>query len=115
MPTVKRDYLEQMSHSADWFDSEYANNVATQVPILIHPSRSPHWDAVPRQGARAMTFERLADLRAAVHGFATALESDERYRDAGAVEANLRQFHLNAGALKEKWTQDFLPPAAQTS
>ncbi len=110
-PTISRDSLEQLSHSADWFDAENNGRAVTQTPILIHPSRTPSWDAVPRQGATIMTFDRLADLRAAVHGFANALTSSERYRDRAAVEANLREFHLTAGELTQKWTQDFLPPA----
>lgn len=107
--TISRDYLEQLSHSADWFDAENNGRAVTQTPILIHPSRTPHWDAVPRQGAVVMTFDRLADFREAVQGFANALTTGERYRDRASVEANLRQFHLTAGELTQKWTQDYLP------
>jgi hypothetical protein len=111
--TIKRDYLGQLSHSADWFEAAYHSPSLTQTPILIHPSRTPNWDASPRQGARVMTFDRLAELREAVRGFAAALEGGERFRDPTAVEANLRQFHLNAGELTQQWTQDFLPSAPQ--
>lgn len=112
--TIKRDYLGQLSHSADWFEAAYPSPSLTQIPVIIHPSRTPNWDATPRQGARVMTFDRLAELRDAVQGFAAALESGERFRDPAAVEANLRQFHLNASDLTQKWTQDFLPPASQS-
>ncbi|KAB1661558.1 DEAD/DEAH box helicase [Pseudoclavibacter sp. CFCC 13796] len=111
--TISRDYLGQLSGSADWFDATYAGTSFTQVPILIHPSRTPNWDATPRQGARIMSFERLKELRDAVKNFAVALADKERFRDQTAVGANLRQFHLSADELTQQWTQDFLPQASQ--
>jgi len=100
-----------LSHSADWFESENNGRIVTQIPILIHPSRTPNWDAVSRQGAVVMTFERLGALRDAVEGFATALTSGERFRVQADVQTNLQHFQLTAGQLTPKWTQDFLPAA----
>jgi len=108
---ISREYLEQLSHSADWFESENNGRIVTQIPILIHPSRTPNWDAVSRQGAVVMTFERLGALRDAVEGFATALTSGERFRVQADVQTNLQHFQLTAGQLTPKWTQDFLPAA----
>ncbi|WP_146083734.1 hypothetical protein [Rathayibacter sp. AY1C6] len=38
---VSRKYLEPLSHSADWFDSEYPEGRYFGVPVMIHPSRQP--------------------------------------------------------------------------
>ena len=110
---VSRDYLEQLSHSMDWFEADYPEPRHAAVPVMIHPSRQPMWDAVPRQGARVMTFARLERLRDAVGGFTAALLPDAGYTSKEAVAQNLSQFGLNAGALQQRWTEPFLPAAAQ--
>lgn len=108
---VSRDNLEQITHSADWFDQRYPE--FEQLPLLIHPSRTPMWDAVPRKTARAVTFEKLADLRDAVRGFAAALCVDNGYRSAATVKANLQQFGLAAADLEQRWTQKFTEAGAR--
>lgn len=108
---VSRDNLEQLSHSIDWFDDAYSEPRHTAVPILIHPSRQPMWDARPRQGARVMTFDKLTQLREAVRRFATALLSNSDYERSGEVGKNLVQFGLIASQLEQRWTEEFLPPA----
>lgn len=108
---VSREYLEQLSHSADWFEAEYPEPRYTALPLMIHPSRQPHWDAVPRQGARVMTFEKLAAFREALHAFATAIAGADRYRDPSAVGQNLTEFGLTSGQLEQRWSQEFLAPA----
>jgi len=110
---VSRDNLEQLSHSMDWFDGEYSEPRHTAAPILIHPSRLPMWDARPRQGARIMTFDKLAQLREAVRRFATALLADANYQRTSVVGENLNQFGLSASQLEQRWTEAFLPPAAR--
>jgi hypothetical protein len=104
---------EQLSHSADWFDAEYNEPRYVGVPILIHPSRVPMWDAVPRQGARIMSFERFAEFRTAFGGFVAALRISDGYQNPTTVGTNLTQFGLNAGSLQQRWTQTFNPPAAR--
>lgn len=107
---VSRDYFEQVSHSADWFDQKYPE--FEQLPLMIHPSRTPMWDAVPRKTARAITFDKLAALRAAVHDFAGALCTDNSFRDRAKVKANLQHFGLAASEIEQRWTQKFTPPGA---
>lgn len=107
---VSREYLEQLSHSIDWFDADYPEPRHTALPVMIHPSRQPMWDAVPRQGARVVTFDRLERLRTAVSGFTAALGPDNGYQSKGAVAENLIQFGLNAGAIQQRWTEPFLAP-----
>lgn len=110
---VSREYFEQLSHSADWFDAEYPEGRHTAIPIMIHPSRQPMWNAVPRHGARVMTFARLEELRTAISGFVGAVQIGDGFRDAAVVSRNLSEFSLNSGALQERWTDDFLPPATR--
>lgn len=108
---VSRDYLEQLSHSVDWFEGEYAESRYTSLPVMVLPSRRPMWDAVPRQGARVMTFDKLEAFRAALRGFATAIASADGYRTGEIVRQNLVAFGLNAGQLEQRWTEEFLPPS----
>ena len=108
---VSREYLEQLSHSADWFDSQYADTGFTELPLLIHPSRLPSWDAVPRKGARVMTFDKLADLRRAISDFSAAIRLNNGYRDAAVVSPNLRHFGLSSTDLEQRWTTNFYEPA----
>ncbi len=110
---ISREYLEQLSHSADWFDALYGDRSQSQLPVIIHPSRVPMWNAVPRQGARVMTFDRLAELRVAFRSFATAVTLGQQYRDVNVVRENLRQFGLNSSALEQRWTETFLPPSTR--
>ncbi|MCD2498496.1 helicase C-terminal domain-containing protein [Microbacterium nymphoidis] len=108
---VSREYLEQVSHSADWFEDKYPG--FEQLPIIIHPSRTPMWDAVPRKTARVMTFARLESLRTAVRGFASAVCLDNAYRDAERVKANLEHFGLAASEIEQRWTQSFTTPGSR--
>jgi len=104
---VSREYLEQLSHSIDWFQRDYSDARFESVPVMIHNSRTPMNNAVPRQGARAMTFVKLSEFRDAVRAFATAIAINDGYRDPATVKTNLTQFNLTSGALENKWTQKF--------
>ncbi|WP_181068020.1 helicase C-terminal domain-containing protein [Rathayibacter sp. AY1A7] len=106
---VSRKYLEQLSHSTDWFDSAYPEARYFGVPLMIHPSRQPMWDAVARQGARALTFARLEQLRTAVSSFAGAIQIGDGFRDATIVGRNLTQFGLSSSQLEQRWTESFSP------
>jgi len=110
---VSLDYLRQLSGSVDWFDSVYTEAEFEAVPILVHPSRQPMWDASARQGARAMTFEKLTDFREAIKQFTAAIRVNNGYLDSSAVGTNLTQFGLAASQLEQRWTQGFKSPAAR--
>ncbi|MDQ4213721.1 hypothetical protein [Microbacterium capsulatum] len=112
---VSRGNLEQLSHSMDWFESEYPEPARTALPVLIHRSKRPMWDAVPRAGARAMTFGKLEQFREAIRGFAAAVSIADGYRYTDTVRQNLVQFGLNSGQLAERWTADFEPPIRRQS
>ncbi|WP_166790175.1 helicase C-terminal domain-containing protein [Cryobacterium sp. Hh11] len=110
---VAQDYLEQLSGSFDWFESVYGDAQFSGVPVLVHPSRQPMWDATPRQGARVMTFERLASFREAIKEFTTAIRVDNGFLDSKVVGINLTHFGLEASQLEQRWTQKFKAPSAR--
>lgn len=99
---ISRSDVEQLSHSMDWFVSQYDQSCEA-TPILVHPSRELRPDAVARVGARVMTFDRLNGLRAAVRGFAISLASRTEILEAD-VKDRLAEFGLLAGQLVERWT-----------
>jgi len=71
------------------------------------------WNAVARQGARVMTFERLALFREAIKGFTIVVRENNGHLDTAVVESNLTQFGLAASMLEDRWTQKFKDPAAK--
>lgn len=105
--SVSREYLRQLSGSADWFESTLGGHGANYVPIIICPSRVPEWNAFPRKNARVMTFNRLAEFRKALRGFVTAITSGDNFINQRAVSTNLEQFNLMSNQLTQKWTQNF--------
>ncbi|WP_053386664.1 helicase C-terminal domain-containing protein [Leucobacter japonicus] len=104
---ISRDNLEQLTHSADWFERDYSDPRYSYTPILIHPSALPMVDAVPRQNARVITFDDLAGLREAVKAFVGAIASPSAMRDEAVIRENLSHLHLSAGQLEQKWTRPF--------
>lgn len=106
---VTREYMEQLSHSVDWFSSQYLSDQTKCVPLMIHPSRRPKWDAVPRKNARVMTFEKLEKFRDAIRLFAKAIIINYRYHQPEEVRKNLVLLGLAASDLEQRWTEDFLP------
>ncbi|KQW06451.1 hypothetical protein ASC66_08165 [Leifsonia sp. Root4] len=104
---VPRKDLEQLSHSMDWFARDYSDVRFTGTPVMIHPSRTPKEDAVPRQGARVMSFERLPEFRSAVRDFASAIAIADGFKHHDIVQRNLTEFHLTGGTIEQKWTQPF--------
>ena len=110
---VSRDYLGQVSRSFDWFESIYGDSQFSGVPVLVAPTRQPMWNAVARQGARAITFERLELFREAIKSFTTAIREENGYTDAAVVGSNLIHFGLEASQLEQRWTQKFKAPSAR--
>ena len=108
---ISRENLAQLSQSVDWFEGEYAEPRYTALPLLIHPSNTPMWNANARQTARVMTFAKLAEFRQALRGFATAIAIGDRYRNPDDVAANMATFGLNAGQMSQRWTEEFASAA----
>lgn len=104
---VSREYLEQLTHSADWFESNYQDPRYSYTPILIHPSSIHAWDAVPRLNARILTFEKLRALRESIQKYSTSLISSSSLSDEEKIRANLEHYGLASGQLKQRWTVKF--------
>lgn len=105
---ISRSNLEQLSHSMDWFEGTYNEPRYTALPLLVHPSRRPMWNAVTRQGAKVMTFAKLELFRDALRGFLTAVLVGESFRSVDAVSKQLAEFGLTASQMESKWTEVFL-------
>ena len=103
---ISRDDLEQLTHSMDWFGAAYNEARYIGTPIIIHPSRQPYFDAVPRQGTRVLTFEKLEGLRQAVRGYAQAISQNSWPPLEETVKLALTQFKLLGSQFIESWTQD---------
>jgi len=104
---ISRTDLEQLTHSADWFESVYTEERFTNTPILIHPSRTPFANAVPRQGARVMAFDKLTGLRQAVRQFVQSVGQGTWPPSEDAVKSSLTQEKLLGSQMESAWTQKF--------
>lgn len=100
---ISRSDIEQLSHSMDWFVEQY-DDTCVATPVLIHKVAVLRPDAAARQGVRVITFEKLADLRTSVRGFAESIGRDQQYADQGTIGQRLLSFNLTAGQFINKWT-----------
>lgn len=102
---IARKDVEQLSHSVDWFIERY-DATCTAVPLLIHRYRTVASDASPRQGARILTFERLAELAEAVRTFARSLTAHGAMSDTDVIAARLLFHHLTSNTFVTYWTNE---------
>jgi len=102
---ISRTDLEQLSHSEDWFRSVYTEERFSSTPIIIHPSRVAFANAVPRQGARVLTFEKLTGLRHAVKNFAQSVSQGAWPPSEQSVKDALTQEKLLGTQISSAWTQ----------
>jgi hypothetical protein len=101
---IARKDIEQLGQSLDWFAGAY-DRTCVPIGVLIHPTRQLHGKATAREGARVMTFSKLAKLRIAVSGFARAVASDNNYGDSTAVADRLAAFKLAGTMIAGHWTE----------
>ncbi|WP_230687067.1 DEAD/DEAH box helicase [Catellatospora vulcania] len=109
--TISKHDLDQLGGSVRW-DAQHHPDVA-QVPILLHPSRTPHILATPVTGMRIVTKEKMELLKLAVRTFATELANGlGRWGDEQAVAAQLTSCKLTGTQLFLHYTDPPTPPAA---
>lgn len=107
--TIAKKDLDQLGGSVRW-DAEQHPEVSTRIPVLLHPSRTPHSQAIVVPGMRIVTPAKLSDLRLAVEGFAVALADGlGRWADEQAVSQQLAHFGLNSGSLFQRYAEPPLP------
>lgn len=99
---IWRHDAEQLSHSVDWFHEKY-DHTCTATPVLIHNARMLHTKASARPDATVITFDKLADLRAAVTKYAAALAAGNSYRDSEKVSAHLTTWRLSGKSFAQAW------------
>jgi hypothetical protein len=100
---IPRKDIEQLGHSLDWFADNYDGTVDV-TGVMIHPTRQLDSRAMARDGVRIMTFDKLAQFRGAVVGFARAVAADNDYGDPDAVADRLAVFNLTASLIMGHWT-----------
>jgi DEAD/DEAH box helicase/Helicase C-terminal domain len=95
--------MAQLSQAIDWFKEAY-DQTSNGVPVLIHPSHLLEHKASARTGTQILTFEKLAELLAALGTFATAIATCEPFLDPKLVQERLAALQLNAAAIVSRWT-----------
>lgn len=90
----KKD-INQLAGSVNWCMNEYGVG-ATVVPIIMHPKTIVEKSGTPPSGARVFTPATIDKLKDAVRAYATALASNDSFRDPKSVEDQLRQHKLSA-------------------
>lgn len=105
---VYKSSAEQLSNSMDWFTGQYTD-VATAVPVLVHPR--PQFDrqaAVP-PGCRVITVRRLTALRDAIRKLAAELAAGDAFRDPGRTGRLLAGHRLTAAGFLDAYTDRAIP------
>ena len=90
----KKD-INQLAGSVNWCKDEYGAGVKV-VPIIMHPKTVVEKSGTPPSGARVFTPATIDKLKDAVRAYATALASNDSFRDPKSVEDQLRQHKLSA-------------------
>ena len=106
--TIAKKDLDQLGGSVRW--STQNDQAATNIPVLVHPSRVPHAQAIRVPGMRIINPDKLDQLKAAVGTLAAELADGlGRWRDEKAVAAQLAQGHLTAGEIFQHYAEPPLP------
>lgn len=110
--TIDKHDLDQLGGSVRWDKKEYPE-VTQQIPVIVHPSPVPHYQAIKVEGMRVVTTERWDALATAVRSWAEALtHGQHRWGNPQAVAEQLAHHKLTAGALFTTFAQ---APAATAS
>lgn len=91
---VSKDYVVQLSGSMDWFRANYPASSAT--PVLVHPQAKFDSKATAPQGCRVITEATLPKLRNAIREIASALNSNNAFRDPKQVTKLLAHHALTS-------------------
>lgn len=102
---IAKNDASQLSGSVDWFREQY-DPTCQAVPVMIHRAAQLHDKAAAREGMRIITFEKLAQLRAAVEKFARAVAPEGAYSDAMRVGEQLEALDLTAQTIVNRWSTE---------
>lgn len=90
----KKD-INQLAGSVNWCKNEYGVGVKV-VPIIMHPKTIIEKSGTPPSGARVLAPATIDKLKDAVRAYATALASNNSFRNPKSVEDQVRQHKLVA-------------------
>lgn len=108
--TIIKHDLDQLGGSVRWDQQTYPD-VTQQIPVIVHPSRTPHRQAIAVDGMRVVTQEKWEALAAAVRSWAEALtHGQHRWKDPFAVAEQLAQHKLTAGLIFTTYAQAATSP-----
>ncbi|WP_327309826.1 DEAD/DEAH box helicase (plasmid) [Streptomyces sp. NBC_01298] len=109
--TISKHDLDQLGGSVRWAAQTLPDGTQ-RIPVIVHPSRETHGQAITVDGMRVVTPEKWTELTAAVRAWAESLTlGQHRWQDPQAVAERLTFHKLTAGTI---FTAFALPPAAAT-
>lgn len=98
-----KKYIDQLSGHMNWLTKHYPT--ATGTAVLVHANNIVEARATPEPGMRVLTADKLAQLLDAIGNMAVALAAGlGTWGDASAVQSQLSQHGLNAGAILNRFT-----------
>lgn len=103
---VPKKYIDHLSGHMNWLTKHYPT--ATGTPLLVHATNVVEARATPAAGMRVLTVNKLAQMLEALGDMAVALAAGlGTWGDPVAVESQLSQHGLNAGALLNRFTVNY--------
>ncbi|MFJ5635056.1 hypothetical protein ACIQF5_20765 [Streptomyces goshikiensis] len=79
--TISKHDLDQLGGSVRWA-AQTLPDVTQRIPVIVHPSREPHSQAITVEGTRVVTPAKWTELTAAVRFWAEALtRGQHRWQD----------------------------------
>lgn len=98
----KKD-INQLAGSVNWCKAEYGADLKV-VPIVMHPSTIVEKSGTPPSGTRVFTPATIDKLKNAVRAYATALATNDSFREPKSVEDQLRQHNLSAAEIAKTFS-----------
>lgn len=91
---IRKHDAGQLSVSVSWFEDQY-DQPSTAIPVMLHRSNKPAYDAFVPQGTRIVTTGGMERLKTAVRAWGTALASDGSFDNPDRMGQQLAQHKLN--------------------
>lgn len=105
---ISKKDLDQLGGSIRWDQEQYPG--VTAIPVMVHPTRDLHDQAIAVPNMRVVTRQKLEALKQAVVAYAVALADGQgRWGDEQAVTTQLAHQRLVVGTLFQTYAETARP------
>lgn len=95
---ISKEYINQLGGSVRWAE-QMITGASHVAAVIVHPSHIVERSGTPPTGTRGIDAVAHDQLMTAIRRYATALASDQRFREVDAVQRQLVDLHFNGRQL----------------